>query len=299
MRILTFFIGLMVAATGRAEVGASAPVWRAGAAKIVITPEKPVWMSGYAGRNKPAQGKDTDLFAKALLLEGEGGKALLITLDLCGIDRDFAGKVAAEIGKRHSLTRDRILLAVSHTHSGPVVGKNLRAMYFLDDAQSRLVDEYTASLHDKILAVVAEAFKNLAPARVEMGKGHVTFATNRRTNKEADVGTLRTQGRLKGPVDHDVPVLAIRDESGTVRAVVFGYACHATVLDGYLWSGDYPGHAQRELEASHPGAVALFWAGCGADQNPLPRRAGVHFPEFWKMFLTALEDGFSSGALPR
>lgn len=33
--------------------------------------------------------------------------------------------------------------------------------------------------------------------------------------------------------------------------------------------------------------------------DPLPRRAGVHFPEFWKMFLTALEDGFSSGALPR
>ena len=33
--------------------------------------------------------------------------------------------------------------------------------------------------------------------------------------------------------------------------------------------------------------------------DPLPRRSGVHFPEFWKMFLTALEDGFSSGALPR
>lgn len=33
--------------------------------------------------------------------------------------------------------------------------------------------------------------------------------------------------------------------------------------------------------------------------DPLPRRSGVHFPEFWKMFLTALEEGFSSGALPR
>src|SRR5262249_51368196 len=34
----------------------------------------------------------------------------------------------------------------------------------------------------------------------------------------------------------------------------------------------YPGFAQLALEKAHPDAVALFWAGCGADQNPLPRR---------------------------
>ncbi|HQK77580.1 MAG TPA: hypothetical protein PKZ25_15400, partial [Candidatus Hydrogenedentes bacterium] len=35
---------------------------------------------------------------------------------------------------------------------------------------------------------------------------------------------------------------------------------------------DYPGFAQIELEKTHPGATAMFFAGCGADQNPLPRR---------------------------
>jgi hypothetical protein len=74
-------------------------------------------------------------------------------------------------------------------------------------------------------------------------------------------------------VDHEVPVLAVRGEKGDLRAVVFGYACHATVLAFYQWSGDYPGFAQIELEKMHPGAVALFWAGCGGDQNPLPRRS--------------------------
>jgi hypothetical protein len=54
--------------------------------------------------------------------------------------------------------------------------------------------------------------------------------------------------------------------------VVFGYACHATVLGFYQWSGDHPGFAQIAVEKMFPGAVALFWAGCGADQNPLPRR---------------------------
>ena len=54
--------------------------------------------------------------------------------------------------------------------------------------------------------------------------------------------------------------------------IVFGYACHATVLSFYQWSGDYPGYAQMALESRLPGVQAMFWAGCGGDQNPLPRR---------------------------
>jgi hypothetical protein len=44
------------------------------------------------------------------------------------------------------------------------------------------------------------------------------------------------------------------------------------VLSGYEWSGDYPGFAQIALEKWYPGAIALFFQGAGADQNPLPRR---------------------------
>jgi len=43
------------------------------------------------------------------------------------------------------------------------------------------------------------------------------------------------------------------------------------VLSIDKWSGDYPGFAQIELEKLHPGCIAMFWAGCGGDQNPLPR----------------------------
>ncbi|MBA2555941.1 MAG: hypothetical protein H0V12_01115 [Chloroflexi bacterium] len=73
-------------------------------------------------------------------------------------------------------------------------------------------------------------------------------------------------------MDHEVPVLALRDAAGRLRAVLFGYACHATVLRDQLWSGDYPGFAQSDIEAANPGATALFVAGTGADQNALPRR---------------------------
>ncbi|MBX9679240.1 MAG: hypothetical protein K2X38_10790 [Gemmataceae bacterium] len=60
---------------------ADAP-WKAGAGKVVITPDRPMWMSGYGARTKPAEGKSTELYAKALMLETEGGnRAVLVTLD--------------------------------------------------------------------------------------------------------------------------------------------------------------------------------------------------------------------------
>ena len=56
-----------------------------------------------------------------------------------------------------------------------------------------------------------------------------------------------------------------------IKAIVFGYACHSTTLSFFEWCGDYPGFAMQELEHDYPGTMAMFWAGCGGDQNPLPR----------------------------
>jgi hypothetical protein len=270
-RLTPLFLAALLAAPAHA---ADAPTWKAGAARVKITPERPMWMSGYSNRTKPAEGTLIDLWAKALVLEDpDGRRVALVTADLVGVPRDLSAAVCAEITKKHKLPRECICLAVSHTHTGPVVGGNLNAMYFLDDDQQRLVEDYAKSLRAKLVEVVGAAVGNLEPADVARGNGYVTFAVNRRNNKEPDVPKLRDLGQLKGPVDHDVPVLAVRDKRGRVRAVVFGYACHSTVLPFYQWSGDYPGFAQLALEKSHPDAVALFWAGCGADQNPLPRRS--------------------------
>ena len=112
------------------------------------------------------------------------------------------------------------------------------------------------------------------PAVLAWGTGRADFAVNRRENKEEEVPALREALALKGPVDHDVPVLrVINDENGGLMAIVCGYACHCTVLDGYQFSGDYAGFAQISLEKAHPGTQAMFVAGCGADQNPIPRRS--------------------------
>jgi sugar lactone lactonase YvrE len=267
-----------------------AATWKAGVARVKITPEHLMWLSGYGHRDKPAEGKLHDLWAKALVLEDPAGRrCVLVTMDLVGIPRDLSTAVCAALKKKHGLDRAAIVLSVSHTHTGPVVGSNLSAMYFLDDEQQKLVADYAKSLQAKLITVVGEALGKTAPARIEWGTGHATFAVNRRNNKEPDVPKLRERGLLKGPVDHDVPVLAVRDLDGHLRVIVCGYACHSTVLRFYKWSGDYPGFAQIALEKSHPEAVALFWAGCGGDQNPLPRRSVALAEEYGRQLADSVE----------
>lgn len=274
MRLLRWLLFALVGVLSSSRwSSADEPSWKAGVATLDITPTEFIWMSGYGSRTAPADGKISDLYAKAIVIEDPvGERVLLITLDLVGIGRSISQEICDRLQKEHGLHRSQIAIATSHTHSGPVVGANLRPMFNLTDAQWTQIDDYKKTLVESIVSVSAKAFADLAPARLQSGEGRATFAVNRRNNREADVPMLREAGQLVGPVDHDVPVLAVRTPEGKLRAVVVGYACHATVLSDMQWCADWPGFAQTEIESRHPGCVALFWAGCGADQNPLPRR---------------------------
>jgi hypothetical protein len=277
-RLLTSLVAiyLMFFAAAAVQLGAAEASWQAGWARVVITPPQPMWMAGYASRDHAAEGKLADLGAKALVLEdARGRQAVLVTVDLIGIDRDLAGRVCRTLAQRHPLDRRQIAFCCSHTHTGPALKRNLSPLHYLivDRKQQELIEQYTTELETKLVQVVEQALAVRQPVQLAWGSGTASFAVNRRNNRPEDkVPELRAAGQLKGPEDHDVPVLAVRDAAGWLRAVVFGYACHATVLSSYQWSGDYPGFAQQELEQAHPGCQAMFWAGCGADQNPLPRR---------------------------
>src|SRR5689334_6336251 len=121
---LTSFVFLLLSAPMHSQEP-KAPSWQAGMAKVVITPTHPMWMSGYGGRTKPAEGKVHDLWAKALVLQDAGGRrCMLLTTDLVGIDRQLAEEVCAGITKKTGIKRNAIMLSVSHTHCGPVVGGN-------------------------------------------------------------------------------------------------------------------------------------------------------------------------------
>ena len=294
------FFALCLLTTGKCIAEDSPAAWQAGAAKIDITPEQPMWMAGYASRDQPARGTLIPLWAKALAMQDSAGqRGLVLTLDLVGIDRQLSQAICQSLQKEHGLQRAQVLICCSHTHTGPVVG-NLRPTHYLqlDADQRALVDQYRLVLKRKIGQVASQALERLAPARFRWGSGRATFAVNRRENRpESDVPAWRTAAKLKGPVDHDVPVLTVQDLAGQLKAVLFGYACHATTLDFYQWSGDYPGFAQRNLERDHPGCIALFWAGCGGDQNPLPRRTVALAEHYGRRLADAVDSVVMTSAM--
>lgn len=272
--VLTVFHLAVCGHPGIAEVLRSEDaVWKAGVASTVITPEEPMWMGGYAARDRPAEGKLQDLWAKALALEDASGKqAVLVTMDLIGIPKNLSERIRDHLETRFGLSRAQVILNSSHTHSGPVLERSVTGFfpYPVDTAELKKIHAYGEQLVEQVTALVGEALRVMKPARLYARNGVTRFQVNRRNNSEA---TLDQVTELQGPNDFAVPVIKVEDEAGKIMAVAFGYACHPTVLDGYEWSGDYPGFAQQELEAWYPGATALFFQGAGADQNPLPRRS--------------------------
>ncbi len=284
--VLVMLVGFALRPVGAAEAG-----WKAGTATVDITPVQPQWMSGYGGRTKPAEGTLHPLYVRVLALEDAGGhRAVVLATDLLGIPQSVYDNVSARLERAFGLKRDQIMIHASHSHCTPVLRHHLYDAYPLPDSQRPVIEKFSSELEAKIERTVGEAFGRLAPATLAAGQGVTRFAVNRRNNPEAGVPGLIQSGALKGPVDHDVPVLSVTGADGKLKAVVFGYACHNTVLSFYQWAGDYAGFAQNALERSHPGAVALFFMGCGADQNPLPRRE-VHLAErYGHMLAAAVEE---------
>lgn len=240
------------------------PAWQAGLAKSKITPEAGLWMAGYAARDHAAVGTMHDLWIKAVALaDGQGHRGVLVSLDLLGLPRSIYDNICGQLKERCGLDRGQLMFCSSHTHSGPVLRGALYDIYPLDDEQLARIEKYSAELETKLVDTVAGALKKMEPVSLSLGTSSASFGANRRG--------VRTEG-LTPPVDHTVPVLSIRSTKGEPRAVLFGYACHNTTLDIDQWNGDYAGFAQVAIEEEFPGVQAMFVAGCGADQNPHPRR---------------------------
>jgi len=274
-----------------ADRGQAALSWKAGVSRAVITPEKAVWLAGYGSKRVP-DGKLHDLWMKALAIEAkDGARAVLITSDFQGVPKVMSDVVFDQVQKKFGLARHQIMFTFSHNHCGPRLGDDLVDYYPVEPEQVELVNEYTAAMVKKTVQLVGEALERLAPARLQLGGGRATFAVNRRNNREAEVPQLLASGTpLKGPVDHDVPVLTVTRADGRLEAILFGYACHPTTLSFLTWCGDYPGFAQLQLEKNHPGATAMFVNTCGGDQNPLPRRSVELCQKYGHMLAAAVEE---------
>lgn len=268
-----------------------AATWKAGTAKADITPRKSIWMAGYGGRTKPSEGTLHPLWAKALALEDATGKrAVIIATDTIGLSGSIYNSLKLKLAKQYQLTPAQVMINASHTHTGPVMREGLYDIYPLNPERITRIEEYSARFETEIIKITGQALRNLEPVTLKHGIGITRFGVNRRENKPyGDVPKLIAANALNGPVDPDVPVLAVY-KNLNLKAVVFGYACHSTTLSFQQFSGDYSGFTQIALEKSHPGALALFSAGCGADINPLPRRQVYQAERYGHMLAAAVEE---------
>ncbi|MGH7199679.1 MAG: neutral/alkaline non-lysosomal ceramidase N-terminal domain-containing protein, partial [Planctomycetaceae bacterium] len=237
-----------------------------------------------------------DLFAKALAIEDAAGTRLVIvTTDLIGIPRALRDSVAAQAQERFGLAPESVLLNASHTHCGPELRAAKASLYDLGAERVAQAREYIRSLEDKLVKLIGDALADLQPAAVSYTHARAGFAMNRRLPSGEG---FRNHPNPDGPVDHDVPVLRIDSPDGRLKAVLFGYACHNTTLSFYQFCGDYAGFAQYALEADHPGVTALFFMGCGGDQNPYPRRELEHAQQHGRHLANAVETALLAPAKP-
>src|SRR5579864_3828267 len=78
--------------------------WKVGLAQVKITPERPVFLAGYASRNKPFTKVEADLYAKALAFEdGQGHRVVLVTSDLIGFPAAVAEPICERLRQRIGL----------------------------------------------------------------------------------------------------------------------------------------------------------------------------------------------------
>ena len=262
-------IGLVLVAT---TVHGQQTPWRVGLAETKITPTQPLFLAGYASRNKPMEGVHDDLYAKALVLEDAAGtRGLILTTDLIGLPAEIATPVRERIARQTGIPATSILINSSHTHTGPALSLDPTPREGRGPADAERTVAYTRGLMDQLVSLAEQASRQLAPAKLSWGVGVVQFVMNRR-QFTPDRGVILGVNP-RGLADRSVPVLRIDGEDGRLRAVLFGCACHGTTLGAqdYLVSGDYAGHAQRLIQEQHPGATALFLLGCAGDANPYPR----------------------------
>lgn len=267
--VIFFIVIYMVDHALAAESGHS---WNVGLAKTVITPDQPVWLSGYYSRNRLPDGKVHDLYAKAVAFESTstGTRFVLVTCDLGSIYQELTDQIANAVYQQWKLPASNLVINVSHTHCAPEIAKERIVFHDLKpEEETKLANYIENELQPKLVRLIGDSLVDLKPATLHIGRASAEFGRSRRfPTEEGDVVNRRYDAGL---TENEVPVMKITAGTGELRGILFGYACHNTTLAFYQFCGDYAGFAQEIVEMNNPGCLAMFVMGCGGDQNPYPR----------------------------
>ena len=235
-----------------------------GVAVVDVTPDYPIRLNGFGNRREETETVSQRIFARALAIShGDQTPLVLVTLDSLGVRTSMVDEVGRRLQESHQLPRQNLALTFSHSHCTPKVNGASDNIFStaIPPGHQKHIDRYTQELTDHITLAARNAIDGRSPAQLEWAIGKAGFAKNRRT--------------AGGPVDHDLPVLVVRDiKTGQPRAIYVSYACHCVTLSFNKVSGDWAGHAAAMIERRFPNSVGLVSIGAGSDQNPVSRVSG-------------------------
>ena len=220
-----------------------------GFGKNCITPKLGVELAGFGTYGKrTADELELDLYARAVALELDGVRAVLVECDLIGFTPELSRTIVSEIASRNGVSEDFVLLAVTHTHTGPATGVLVSCGEY--DVETM------ATIGGKVIAAADAAFSDLTEViNVSINEGPFpnTFAHNRQIDenykKDESVRTIRI------------------DRTGAKPVALVNYSCHPVcALASHTMSADYPGFLCRHLEDA--GFEAMYFNGFCGNINP-------------------------------
>src|SRR5436305_14827006 len=177
------FAALVALLVASAAAPADPPAYKAGVAKVDVTPDHPIRLNGFGFRRAESEGVYQKVWAKALALDtGDGKPAVLITVDVLGIPADVYDELARRLAKA-GVTKDRLAVTATHTHTGPMLAGANPTIFGtpIPKEHQANIDRYNPVVLDKLEAVALAALKELKPAKLNWGVGSVGFGMNRRT----------------------------------------------------------------------------------------------------------------------
>ena len=243
-----------------------------GFAKRDITPPAGLPMAGYSAREGVATGALDGITARAMVIHDpqSGTRLVFVTADLVAYSPDTIEAFRRRIQTEAGIAPDDVVLAVTHTHSGPSYGAMFAYFNGGLERESEAALRWGEDLPDVLVDIVREAIANAQPATLSFGSTQVALATHRRLIDP--LGEVRLAPNPDGIIDPEVHVMHARAASdGTTIGTLVNYACHPVVLceDNLLYSGDFPAYLLASLEAD--GGEAIYLNGACGNLNPKRR----------------------------
>lgn len=241
---------------------------RAGVARVDITPPSGLAMYGYANRKGTSTGILDPLLARVLVLEAGDKSLALVVLDL---GRVFAPAWIERLraNMQNSCGVSYVLVAATHTHSGPAID---------DNYPHREGPDWETGVLEKVSGAIEEAHRHEVGVRVGTGYGVAYIGHNRlRVNPDGTVSWFEVNRNMipTAPIDPTVSVLRVDTIEGQPLAILVNYACHPVVFgaDNLQYSADWPGVMIRTVEQAFAtsqaaGPLCMFLQGGDGDINP-------------------------------